>query len=213
MTAVFKHARKEAPEGARRRLAPAPDGARRCLVTGEMKPRAELIRFVIGPEDAVVPDLSENLPGRGLWVMATADAVGLAARKNLFAKAARVHARPSRTLAEDVVLLLRQRCLQFLGLAKGAGIAVLGETQTEAALRANKLALYLHAPDAGRALDNRNSIAECGIFLREEMGAALGYDQIAYAGFAPHGITEKLKLEIKRLQFMTLSSSDDKNEG
>ncbi|MDD4615916.1 MAG: DUF448 domain-containing protein [Alphaproteobacteria bacterium] len=182
--------------------ATAPDGARRCLVTGELKPRAELIRFVIGPESAVVPDLPENLPGHGLWVTASRDAIGAAAKKNLFAKAAQASARPSATLAEDVTKLLRKRCLDFMGLAKGAGIAVLGETQTEAALRCGKITLYLHAADASRLLDNGKLAPECGIFSREELGAAFGFGQIVYAGLGPHRLAEKLKMEINRLRLM-----------
>ncbi|MFA4994164.1 MAG: DUF448 domain-containing protein [Bdellovibrionales bacterium] len=188
-----------------------PEEGRRCLVTGESRPRTEMIRFVIGPENAVVPDLSENLPGHGLWVTATADAVHQAAKKNVFSKEGGV--RPAATLAEDVAKLLHKRCLGFLGLAKGAGIAVLGETQTESALRANKLALYLHAPDATRELDNRNSIPDCGLFSRDALGAALGYEQIVYAGLAPHGITKKLMLEIKRLRSMTTLPTKGKSEG
>ncbi len=176
-----------------------------------MKPRAEMIRFVIGPDQAVVPDLSENLPGHGLWVTATPDAIQLAVKKNLFAKAAQEPARPAVSLVADVARLLRKRCLEFLGLAKGAGIAVLGESQTEAALRARKLALYLHAPDATRVLDNHTAIAECDLLSRDEMGAAFGYDQIVYAGVAPHGLTEKLKLELNRLRSMNLTI--EKNEG
>jgi len=191
MTAVFKLARKETD---------ALDGMRRCLATGEMKPKTEMIRFVIGPDQSVVPDLSENLPGHGLWVTAETDKILLAAKKNLFAKAAKEPARPAENLAEDVARLLRKRCLEFLGLCKGAGNAVLGEAQTEAALRASKLALFLHAPDATRVLDNRNSIAECDLFSRDEMGSAFGYDQIVYAGILPHGLTQKLKLEINRLR-------------
>lgn len=205
MTAVFKRARKKAEKPAGMQI---PEEGRRCLVTGETKPRNDLIRFVIGPEGAVVPDLSENLPGHGLWVTATVDAVREAAKKNVFAKEGGV--RPAATLAEDVAKLLYKRCLSLLGFAKGAGVAVLGETQTEAALRADKLALYLHAPDATRVLDNRNSIPECDFFSRDDMGAALGYDQIVYVGLMPHGITKKLILEIKRLGSMTLQR---KNEG
>jgi predicted RNA-binding protein YlxR (DUF448 family) len=207
MAAALKQACKtKTPPGTE-----VPDGLRRCLATGEMTPRERMIRFVIGPEDQIVPDLSENLPGHGLWVTATVDAVQTAAKKNLFAKAAKHPAHSSPTLAEDVAKLLRKRCLGYLGLAKGAGIAVLGETQTETALRANKLALYLRSPDASRALDNHNSIAECALFTREELGSALGYDQIAYAGLAPHGMTKKIMLEIKRLQSMTEAA--DRNEG
>jgi len=205
MTAVFKRARTKAEKPAG---TPIPEEGRRCLVTGETKSRDELIRFVVGPEGAVVPDLSEKLPGHGLWVTATGDAVQQAAKKNVFAKEGGV--RPAGTLAEDVAQLLHKRCLSLLGFAKGAGAAVLGETQTEAALRANKLGLFLHAPDATRVLDNRNSIPECDLFSRDDMGAALGYDQIVYAGLMPHGITKKLILEIKRLRSMTLQR---KNEG
>jgi uncharacterized protein len=206
MTAVLKRAQEIQTLASKKKVS---DRARRCLVTGEMKPRAEMIRFVVGPDNAVVPDFSENLPGSGLWVTATLESVQQAAKKNLF-KATR----PALTFAEDVAKLLRKRCLEFLGLAKGAGVAVLGESQTDAALRADKLALYLHAPDATRALNNPHSIAECEIFSREEMGAAFGYDQIVYAGIAPHGLAEKIKLEIQRLRSMTfISPSAGKNEG
>ena len=200
MTAVIKLARNKKHASAS--AAKAADAERRCLTSGEMKPRAELIRFVIAPDQSVVPDLSEKLPGHGLWVTATAEAVTLAAKKNLFAKAAKEPARPAVDLAQDVMRLLRKRCLEFFGLAKGAGIAVLGEAQTEAALRANKLALYLHAPDATRVLDNRGGVSVCTLFTRDELGAAFGYDQIVYAGVMPHGLTEKVKLELTRLHSM-----------
>jgi predicted RNA-binding protein YlxR (DUF448 family) len=208
MTAVFK--RTQGKKDATAPETEVSEGARRCLAIGEMKPKVELIRFVIGPDQSVVPDLSENLPGHGLWVTASPDAIQLAAKKNLFAKAAKGTARPADCLAEDVARLLRKRCLEFLGLAKGAGIAVLGEAQTEAALRAGKLALYLHAPDATRALDNRKLLAECDLFSRDELGAAFGYEHIVYAGIMPHGLTEKLKLELNRLRSMIPVG---KNEG
>src|SRR5262245_48626481 len=59
---------------------------RRCIVTLEVKPTADLIRFVRAPGGEVVPDLRHRLPGRGVWVSATAENVRLAERKKLFAK-------------------------------------------------------------------------------------------------------------------------------
>jgi predicted RNA-binding protein YlxR (DUF448 family) len=175
---------------------------RRCLVEGVLKPRVELIRFVIGPDQSVVPDLSENLPGHGLWVTATRDAVQGAVKKNLFAKAAKQPAKPAPDLADLVARLLHKRCGEFLGLAKSAGIATLGEGQTESAMRANKLGLHLHAPDATRMLDNRYGIPTCDLFSRDEMGALFGYSQIVYVGILPHKLTEKLKMEIGKLRGM-----------
>jgi predicted RNA-binding protein YlxR (DUF448 family) len=204
MTAVLNKARQDSTGKQ------VSEGERRCLVTGILKPRTELIRFVIGPEDKVIPDLSEKLPGQGFWVSADPDSLQQAVKRNVFAKAAHKNAYPSATMAADVESLLRKRCLQLLGLAKGAGITTLGETQTEAALRAGKIDLYFRAPDATRALDNQKAAISCEIFSRDEMGAAFGYDQIAYAGLEPHGLTEKLKLDIKRLQSLILPG---KNEG
>src|ERR1700744_830485 len=91
---------------------------RKCLVSGELKTRESLIRFVIGPDQAVVPDLAENLPGHGMWVSADAASIALAARKNLFAKAAQSPAKPAADLAAQTAALMRQRCLSLLGLAK-----------------------------------------------------------------------------------------------
>ena len=62
---------------------------RRCLVTGEVRPCAELIRFVVSPEGRVLPDLAGDLPGRGLWVAADRAALERAGAKGLFARAAR----------------------------------------------------------------------------------------------------------------------------
>lgn len=178
---------------------PHADHERRCLVTGETLAKGHMVRFVVGPADQVVPDLSEDLPGRGLWVKADFEAINLAAHKGLFAKAAKMSARAAPDLAEQVIQLLHRRCLSFVGLAKGAGIAVLGEEQVGIALRANKLALLLLADDASANIGNRNDIAECRIFTRAELGASLGYAQIVYAGFKPHGLTKRLQAELNRL--------------
>ena len=62
---------------------------RRCIVTGEVQPKAGLIRFVAGPDGQVVPDLAEKLPGRGIWVTADRAAIAKAAAKGLFSRGAR----------------------------------------------------------------------------------------------------------------------------
>ncbi len=56
---------------------------RRCIVTGEVTPKEGLIRFVVGPDNQVVPDVLEKLPGRGMWVTATRDALDKAANSGV----------------------------------------------------------------------------------------------------------------------------------
>ena len=62
---------------------------RRCIVSGEVLPDRALIRFVVSPDGQVTPDVAAKLPGRGIWVGATQEALATAIRKNLFAKAAK----------------------------------------------------------------------------------------------------------------------------
>ena len=39
---------------------------RKCIATDEVRPKSELIRFVVGPDLTIVPDLAGKLPGRGI---------------------------------------------------------------------------------------------------------------------------------------------------
>ena len=63
---------------------------RTCIVTRRPAGPDELIRFVVGPDKAVVPDLKRNLPGRGCWVTADREHVDKAAKKGLFSEGAEV---------------------------------------------------------------------------------------------------------------------------
>ena len=62
---------------------------RRCIVTGDTQPKCGLIRFVVGPDDQIVPDLLEKLPGRGIWVTADRSTLEQAVKKRLFARGAK----------------------------------------------------------------------------------------------------------------------------
>ena len=62
---------------------------RTCIVTRRQAAPDELIRFVLGPDGAVVPDLKRKLPGRGCWVTAERRHVDEAARKKRFREAFR----------------------------------------------------------------------------------------------------------------------------
>src|SRR4029077_4783388 len=94
---------------------------RRCLVTREVRPKPELLRFVVGPDQTLVFDPAERLPGRGLWLTARRDIVETAVAKGLFSKAAGMRLSVPADLAGQVEALLGERCLSLLGLARRAG--------------------------------------------------------------------------------------------
>src|SRR5947209_3140903 len=78
----------------------APAAARFCVATRQVKPIEQMIRFVLAPDGAIVPDLRRRLPGRGLWITATREALAHAIQRQLFARAFRREIRVSGALLD-----------------------------------------------------------------------------------------------------------------
>ena len=152
-----------------------------------------MLRFVVGPEGDLVPDLDERLPGRGLWLSGERDMLNTACAKGLFAKAARRSVGLPKNLADRVDGLMARRCLDLIGLARRAGEAIAGFEKTKARLREGKGGVLLQARDGGadgrdkiRALARNLPIVE--LFSAEELGRTLGRDN------AVHGVIDRGRL-------------------
>lgn len=140
-----------------------PGTARMCAVTRQVAPVDDLIRFVVSPDGEVVPDLRRKLPGRGLWVSLSRDAVAEAARRNIFAKGFRRAVRVAPALADDVARLMTRGLTDALAVAAKAGQVASGFAKVEDAIAGGGLAALLHARDGAadgiRKLDARLAAA------------------------------------------------------
>src|ERR1035441_5574631 len=87
---------------------------RMCAVTRQVRPIDELIRFVVSPQGDVIPDLKRKLPGRGLWISASRQAVAEAVRRHQFGKGFKRDVRVAPALAADTEALLARRALDPL---------------------------------------------------------------------------------------------------
>ena len=58
--------------------------ARTCVATRAVRAPEDLVRFVVGPEGDIVPDIAHKLPGRGIWVTCQRDTVENAVKKGAF---------------------------------------------------------------------------------------------------------------------------------
>jgi predicted RNA-binding protein YlxR (DUF448 family) len=165
---------------------------RRDIVTGEVMDEARLIRFVAGPDGVVVPDLARKLPGRGLWVAADRASVETAAKKGLFARAAKAKVTAPQGLADQVEMLLKRRLLAGLGLAKRAGDLTSGFEKVASAITSGKAAWLIEASDG--AADGRRKLWDktrklpkptpvFGVFSAEELGLALGGENVIHTAF------------------------------
>ena len=167
---------------------------RTCIVTRRQAGPDELIRFVVGPDKAVVPDLKRNLPGRGCWVTADREHVDKAAKKGLFGRAFKAQVTVPADLGGMVDLLLARAALGALGLARKAGALALGATKVEASVRSGAALLVLHATEASadglrKIAQARRATAHAGgpeiraykLFSEQELGLALGGTNVIHA--------------------------------
>ena len=121
---------------------------RSCIVSRERHDPEELIRFVLGPDGSVVPDLKRKLPGRGAHVALSRAAVDEAAKRKLFARAFKTKTIGPEDLGALVDALLVKSALGALGIARKAGQLVTGATKVDGAIRTGRALLVVQARDA-----------------------------------------------------------------
>ena len=177
---------------------------RRCLATGEVADKSDLVRFVVGPDATVVPDVDGKLPGRGMWVSASREVVDKAVAKRLFSRAAKRTTTAPADLADTVEALLARRCLSYLGLAVRAGEAVTGFEKVREQLRKRQAVVLLAASDA--ADDGRDKLARLaegvmvvGLFTRAELSLAIGRENVVHAALRRGGLADRFVVEAARL--------------
>lgn len=178
--------------------------ARRCLVTGAVRPKGELLRFVLDPAGKIVPDVAGKLPGRGLWLTAQRDIVSEAASKRVFARAAKAPAIVPAGLEDRIEALLAQRCIEILGLARRAGLAVAGFVRVKTALTKGEAAVLVEATDG--AADGQEKLASVvpslprvSCLSAREMGVAFGREHAVHAALGKGRLADLFIVEARRL--------------
>ena len=183
--------------------------SRKCIVTGEVRDDAHLIRFVVSPDGDIVPDIAARLPGRGMWVSADRDTLERAIAKNHFAKASRTNVKASADLPALVEKQIAQRMLNDLGLAKRSGALILGFDNVARALEGTtpptalieaadgsqdgKRKLYAVAHARGQ----KPAVVEC--LTTAELSLALGKENVIHAALKAGALAERLIFEADRL--------------
>ncbi len=177
---------------------------RRCIATGESQPKTGLVRFAVGPDGRVVPDILGKLPGRGIWVSADRAALETAVAKKLFARAAKAPVTVPESLVADVEAGLVKHIVELISLARKAGGAVTGFEKVKDWLAKGEAAVLIQASDgSGRGKDKLHSPPGKGVFIgcltASEIGLSFGRDYAIHAALAAGGLTTRVVDEAARL--------------
>jgi uncharacterized protein len=172
---------------------------RTCIVTGTKDVPEAMLRFSLGPDGSVVPDIRRKLPGRGVWTRLSFETVSRATAKRAFSRAFRAKAEAPASLAETVGGLLEEDALQSLSIAKKAGLVVTGAFKVDSAIEAGGVAALIQASDGAadgaakrvHALHAKlgseaNAIVRVDLFESGQLDLALGRPNVIHAALK-HG--------------------------
>ncbi len=188
------------------------EASRTCALNRRERAREEMIRFVAGPDDVICPDLAEKLPGRGVWITADRMSLEKAQRTNPFARSLKRKVRLPEDLAGLVERLMVERTMSALALANKAGLVVAGYDKVEHLIEQGQAACLTEARDAaegGRDKLRRKYVAitearglrpvVVEVFGLDELGLALGRQNVVHAGLKAGGATRRYIAEAHRL--------------
>ena len=201
--------------GGRRNEATEPE--RRCIATGRSGPTAGLVRFVVGPDETVVPDIAEKLPGRGIWVSADRAALRRAVDKRLFARGAKRAVKTPEGLVDLVEAGLVRRVTDLVSLARKAGDAVAGYEKVRAMLLAGEAAVLIQAADGSARGKSKLRLhpdegPTIGCLTAGELGLSFARDHVIHAALRAGGLTTRIVEDAIRLAGLRATDGDDAPE-
>ncbi len=183
---------------------------RECALQRVQKPIGQLLRFVLGPDGEIVPDVDARAPGRGVWISDSELCVGQAVKKNVFAKSLKQKVNVPSELAQITRRRLEQRLKGALGLARKAGQLQTGATRVRSAIASGNVIALITARDAARdgrrkmiaalrAAENDDEVPHFDILTSEQLGLALGQENVIHAALTNGAAAESALLRAKKL--------------
>jgi len=202
---------------------------RMCALTRQELPVEELIRFVVGPDDVLVPDTEAKAEGRGVWITLNHAAVAEAVKKKVFARSLKSEVKLPDDLPGLTRLRLEQRLLSALSMTRKAGQLTFGATKVRALLDGTKLIALITASDASpdgrskmvgplKALHHAAreeeiegfNIPHFELLSSEQLGLALGLENVIHAALTRGAAAQAAMEKARRLaQYDANPGQDD----
>ena len=182
-----------------------------CAVTGQVMPVDDMIRFVVAPDGSVVPDLKRKLPGRGLWITATGQALTEGVRRKVFARGFKRDVRVTPDLLATTERLIERAALDALAIVHKSGLAAIGFAKTDAALTHERVVALLNAsdgaPDGSRKLlaalrqrEDADGITVVEAFTSAQLDLAFGRSNVIHAALLAGPGSDTFMARVGRLE-------------
>lgn len=182
---------------------------RKCIATGEVRETAGMVRFVVGPDGQIVPDIMGKLPGRGIWVTSTRAALEQAIKKGAFGRSAKAQVTVPDDLIAQVEAGLIRRLVEMIALARKSGDAVTGYEKVKDWLIKDRAEILLQSSDGSERGKSKLSTPMDGFFIgwltMDELGQAFGRQTAVHAAIGAGGLAPRVVEEAARLKGLRVS--------
>jgi len=180
------------------------DVERKCIVTGEVQPKAGLIRFVVGPDDQVFPDILGKLPGRGMYVTAER-AILEEARKGQFSRSAKQQVMVPDGLVDEVERQIARHTIDLIALTRKSGRAVCGFEKVKGWLAGGeRVRVLVQASDGSERGKTKLWTPEGARYFdcltAAELGLAFGRQSVIHGALATGGLSNRVVEEATKLR-------------
>jgi len=157
---------------------------RKCIITGKVADKADLIRFVVSPDGVLVADTGNKLGGRGVWVSAVRATLEKALSENRFSRHLKQTLRINDNFLENLNHRLAEQVIARLSMMRKAGVLVTGGGK----LRSQAMVTGLLIADDASARESQQLVSQCQPDWIERgipsvwLGQISGSTSLAYAG-------------------------------
>jgi predicted RNA-binding protein YlxR (DUF448 family) len=162
-----------------------------------------MLRFVLAPDANIVFDAAATLPGRGMWLSASAVVVEQACKRGVFARAAKTQVKLPPDLGARIETALRSRVVELLGLARRSGNAVSGFEKGREWLATAKAGLIVQAADGSaeeRArFAGRSTVPIVTALSAAALGKVFGREHTVHDVIAEGRLARMIEVEAARL--------------
>lgn len=188
---------------------PKEEPRRTCIGCRESLEKSKLLRFVLAPDGAVVPDLMNKLPGRGAYTCMKASCISKACDRNQFSRAfkSQVPVTDPKELQAWVIRSMEERIASYLSLANKAGKVISGSDLVAEMLKKHtpvKKLMLLAADiseDIGkklRGLADLHGVGHATLFNKDHFGELLGKGSRSVVAVQSDGFVNTMIFEIDR---------------
>ena len=163
------------------------------------------IKICLSPDNKLVPDLYDNLPGKSVWLPANMSLIaGILEKENLEAYFG-VPEFLTTDLGALISKILKKKILNSISLAKKSGNLAIGIDAIKSQLTQKKHCLILVAKGAKSLLNNsffssKNiSIFEC-MLEQKDLEKSTGKNNVKYVGILSKNFKKTIQVDLNKLK-------------